>query len=63
MDDFQCLFTFAEPIVGEQSLFAIHILAVSRRKRECTEGFSRCFLTNSATIWKYFVISSVILWI
>ena len=44
MEEFGCQLTFAETKSGEQSLFQISILVVSRWSRKCIEGSAGCFL-------------------
>ena len=48
MEEFGCPFTFAETKSGEQSLFQISVLVVSRWSRECIEDSTRCFLIQSS---------------
>ena len=44
MEEFRCPFTFGETKSGEQSLFHISILVVSRWRRESIEDLTGCFL-------------------
>ena len=53
MEEFGCPFTLTETKSGEQSLFQISVLVVSRWSRECIEDSARCFLIQSS---KYMVI-------
>ena len=48
MEEFGCPFRFAEAKSGEQSLFQISVLVVSRWSRECIEDSARCFLIQSS---------------